>query len=240
MKIQNTKTIENPTINILIYGESGTGKTTFAGSSNADFKPLFLSAEKGLLSIKDLGVDYIQIDTFDDFVSVSRDIKLGKLEQYNTIVLDSLTALQRLCLRYVTGDDVADFDDVKQAKMQDWGKLSALMEKILVFLRNLDKNLIVTCLAEYHTNENTMETKILPQLQGSLRQNVAAIFDEVFYSFTVEKTGEDGKQHTKYGICTANTGKSIGKDRSGKLPKVIYDASFSSVYNEIHKQKEEQ
>lgn len=56
-------------IKAVIYGASGTGKTTFGGSCP---KPIFISAEGGLLSIAHLNPEYVEIKTLQDL----RDILL--------------------------------------------------------------------------------------------------------------------------------------------------------------------
>ena len=76
MQITKTSDISNHHIFALIVGASGAGKTTLASTLNNE-ETLILSAESGLLSIKDSDIDVIQINNFDDMVSAYNFLKAG-------------------------------------------------------------------------------------------------------------------------------------------------------------------
>ena len=51
MKIELTGASKNPYINLAIHGRSGSGKTTFGGTSAKKFTPIVLSKEGGELCL---------------------------------------------------------------------------------------------------------------------------------------------------------------------------------------------
>jgi GTPase SAR1 family protein len=59
MKIQ-TYSPKDQTIKCLIYGASGSGKTTFSASAP---NPIFASSEKGLMSIRQYAPAYTEINS---------------------------------------------------------------------------------------------------------------------------------------------------------------------------------
>jgi len=238
MEIHNTSNDSNNNINVLVYGESGVGKTTFAGSAAKKFKTVILSAEGGLLSLKKNmpeGVDYIVIKSFDDFIEAHNWLSMHKdANKYDTIVIDSLTEIQQACMDYLLKERAKDsgMGDYVQPQIKDWGALNSVMTKAIKYFRDIPKNLIITALSERSTNEETLETKIQPMLQGKLKENVAAYFDEVFYLHTRERKTKEGSKETVHVISTENCGKWLAKDRSGNL-KPLVKPDFLEIYNTI-------
>ena len=62
MEIKKTS-IKEHKIKAVVYGASGSGKTTFGATAP---KPIFASAENGLLSIAEQGVDFVDINSLDN------------------------------------------------------------------------------------------------------------------------------------------------------------------------------
>jgi len=220
---------------VLVYGEPGSGKTTFAGTCIKKFKPIILSAESGLLSLRDMGdFDYIKIEKFQDLID-AHDYLALKDNPYDTVIIDSLTEIQQECMAHIIqskDDEVVALGDYKLPNIKDWGALGSVMTKTIKYFRNMDKNLIVTALADRVTNEETLETKIQPSLQGKLKDTVAAYFDEVLYLHTRERIKDD-KKETVHVISTENNGKWIAKDRSGKLASLV-KPDFCEIYEAIY------
>lgn len=143
-----------PSLNFLIYADSGAGKTVFAGSAE---RVLFVAPEdSGLLSAAMTGTkaDKIKIKSWADFVEAYEycyDNQFDLKEKYDWIVIDSATEMQGLCLRGIIETEAAkriskDQDpDVPQ--IQDYQKLYILMEKMVLAFNDLEINTLYTALA---------------------------------------------------------------------------------------------
>jgi RecA-family ATPase len=57
IQLKNTLDVSSNGIKVLVYGHAGAGKTTLGATMPV---PIIISAEGGLLSIKDAGLDYIE------------------------------------------------------------------------------------------------------------------------------------------------------------------------------------
>jgi phage nucleotide-binding protein len=223
MKIIKSGDETKKKLNILVCGESGTGKTTFCGSGDKS-KTLILSAENGLLSI---GPDFdcITIRKFSDLVEAANEIVLGKeFQKYDTIAMDSVTKIQETCLAHITGEDIDNIQESKLARQQDWGALGTMMSKTINHFTKMDKNFIATCLVEFYTNEKTGESRIAPMIKGSLRHNILAYFDICLHMDTKET-----KDGVIYYAATKKSSKHIAKDRSGKLPENIKNPTLTEI-----------
>lgn len=111
MEIKRTSQITNNGITVLVYGQSGVGKTTLIKTLPG--KVLILSAEAGLLSLKDTDIEYVDIRTLDDLTEAYSYI-LSNITEYNCIVLDSLSEIAEVVLANEkrTNKDVYYFDNL--------------------------------------------------------------------------------------------------------------------------------
>ena len=82
MKIKTTKGASTTFLDILVYGQSGVGKTR--AISTLPGKVLILSAEEGTLSLSDFDIDMVEVKTYKDVIgalnAVEKKIKAGGFE----------------------------------------------------------------------------------------------------------------------------------------------------------------
>ena len=83
MEKKRTSQIMNNGITILVYGQSGVGKTTLIKTLPG--KVLILSAEAGLLSLRDTDIEYVDIHTMDDLTEAYTYI-LSNITEYNCAI----------------------------------------------------------------------------------------------------------------------------------------------------------
>lgn len=229
LNIQKTMDVSNNYLNIFIWGDPGGGKTTFSGTVEYKAKTLILSAESGLLSLRNLdgaNIDYVTIDRFEKLEEVFHYLKNDK-HPYQAVAMDSITEIQKVCM-----DKILEDEKIDKARIQDWGTLNSKMERLIRAFRDLPMHFIATGLAESEVDKTTGEVRIVPLLQGKFQKSIAAYFDEVFYAYT-KQVGDE----IKYFILTKNSGKVTAKDRSGKLPQVIESPTFTKVYDLIFNQQ---
>ena len=188
-----------------------------------------MSAESGLLSIKDKGIDYIQINNFKDLIDAYEYLAV-KDHGYETIGMDSLTEIQQICM-----DAILVENGREKPQIADWGTLNTRMVTMVRKFRDLPCNFVVSCLVKTIEDESTMSTKLAPQLQGAIKDTVAAYFDEVFYLFA--KADKDGK--VVHQMLTHGHDKiDFAKDRSGKLDK-LEDVDFWHIHKKIFNENKE-
>lgn len=243
MKIQKTTDLAFTYLKILSYGGFGKGKTHFACSMAKRFKTLGISAEAGLLTarnIKDengnpLPIDFVEIESYEDLETIyhrlKNKVKIGDEDygQYQAAFMDSITEIQDKCKQAIMAKNKNE-----AMQMQDWGALAQKIERMVRAFRDLPIHFITTALEEDETDKVTGEVQVWPMMQGSVQKRLPAYFDLVFYHSSTE-VEKDGKREMARWILTANTGKYQGKDRSGRLPRVLKDADFSAVFDLIFK-----
>jgi phage nucleotide-binding protein len=220
MKIKKTNEVESNRLFALIVGSSGVGKTSLAKTLPHE-ETLILSAESGLLSIRDASIDVIEINNYQDMLDAFAFLSKGT--KYKNVFIDSLTEFGEII-----------FHEIKPSytKAQTFGlydEYSTKMIRLLKAFRDLVKyNIYFTCLDKM-VEKNLTETSIaIDLIQKSLSKKVPPLFDEVFYMNIAEK--EDGSK-VRY-LSTNNSVIDFAKDRSGKL-EVYEQPDLGNIYNKI-------
>jgi len=224
-------------VNVLIYGESGVGKTVLSGSSSVieEMSPtLYLDIEGGGMSLLDFypNVETAPIKKWAELQAIYDELYRGK-SKYKTVIIDSLTEAQKLAMRdhmAVSANRDASIDeDVPQ--MQHWLKNIEQMRRFVRAMRDLPMNVVFTALeAQEKDNRGRWQTR--PSMNGKLQQELPGFFDLVLYMYN--KTEKVDKQVvTKRMLLTKRTDTVQAKDRSNKLPQVIEEPTMEDVYNII-------
>jgi len=178
-------------IKALIYGDSGAGKSFLAATAP---KPLFLLTElNGQASImhSNPGADIIHIDSAMLLAEILRDISDNpdNWAQYDTIVIDSFTEMQRLIRDQLTNGGKT------QMKLQDWGKLADSMRSLARRIRNLQKNIVGVCLLETNIDETSGERHLKPAFDGKKTGGeIAQYFNFVGLLYTQTSAKEQNGQ----------------------------------------------
>lgn len=222
MKINSTSDFHiNSGLKVLIYGDSGSGKTALC--STTDAPTLILSAESGLLSLKDHNIDYINLNSMKDvreayhFVSTSEEAA-----QYSWICIDSLSEIAEMCL----AEEMRMNKDPRKA----YGELNNKMMALIKAFRDMpNKNIYMSAKLTQEKDEYSGAMLFGPMMPGrTLSAQLPYMFDEVFY--LKRELGPD-KEKSIY-LLTSQDFNARAKDRSGKLD--VYEApSLSSVYKKI-------
>jgi hypothetical protein len=188
-------------IKAVVYGSSGAGKTYFGATAP---KPIFASAENGLLSTKALGnkIDYVAIKTIQDLKDLY-DYLAKEKHDYETVVIDSITEINDIIKNEI------EVRTGKTMQLQDWGVLAKQIKSILRMFRDLDMHILF--LAQEMTDKDDTGTvlKITPSLNGKSATEIAYFLDIVGYCF-VDKDGS-------HKVVTTPSSRLITKDRTGTL-----------------------
>jgi hypothetical protein len=207
-------------IKCLIYGKSGAGKTKLAATAPA---PIILSAESGILSLREFQIPMIQIKTVADLTEVHQwALNSAEARQFATIYIDSISEIGEVVL----ANAKAQVKDPRQA----YGELIEKMMATIKAFRDLPgKNVVMAAKQEPIKDEMTGIVQYGPSMPGSkLGPQLPYLFDEVF-RLGVGKT----PQGVEYRFL--QTGPDLqydAKDRSGSLDPVERpDLSF--VFSKI-------
>jgi len=128
----------------LLYGRPGATKTrTLATAPDV----LLIDVnEKGWDSIRrDLDVDVYVVEYWEEINDVFWYLQSGD-HPYKSFGLDSMTAMQNLCMKFVLGDEASRdaSRDPDMPSRQVWGKVGELMKTQITNYRNLPMNGIFT------------------------------------------------------------------------------------------------
>lgn len=181
--IKNTKDIAKDGVKVLLYANSGFGKTTQLGTLEG--KTLILSAESGLLVLKDKDIDVIDIASIQTLGEVYVALASGELV-YDNVGIDSLTEIGEMIVSELLEDEY--YSDPSNAFVL-WKEYSKRMMNICKKFRDLKGvNVVLTSLSEPVDSNGTM--KYLPQIPAKkVQTKLVSLFDEVYYG-TMDKDGK--------------------------------------------------
>jgi phage nucleotide-binding protein len=228
IKVQNTLTVRTEgRIKIIVYGQSGVGKTVFASQFP---KPVILAPEEGLLSIAGKNIDYISITTPEDIEESYQYLAGPKARaKYQTVVVDSLTSLQtNVYMPAILESQGRMFPEIR-----DWGQLLENMRRFSRQMVDLPYNIVFICLEEEREiEEGSWVTR--PMLTGRFANEAPAYVDIVMRLIVEEKRRKAGEEPERTRLGIFQPARSyVAKDRSGFLPQVMKDPTPAKVLAKV-------
>ncbi len=190
----------------LVYGRSGTGKTTFASTFP---KPLLLLdvREKGTDSISNVkGVQVGMIDAWPQIEEVYWYLKEGKHE-FKTVVIDQMTAVEKLALRQALKENKKE--EGEHTSKRDFGVDSGLMNTWILNYRDLiDEGINVVFLAhdrltggteDEGSGEDEIDPSVGPRVMPSVASFIGGAVKAIGNTFIRENFSikQDGKLKKK-------------------------------------------
>lgn len=227
-----------PHVDILVFGDSGVGKTVFAGS---DDRVLFLAIEdKGIVSSARLGskASKIVVTDYPEFVEAVNWLTDNPevLDDYDWISVDSAPELQNMIMRHITSvqrqDRINKDQDPDQPQIQDYGKLHILFDKAIRAINDLPVNVLYTATAKKVEDADGNEF-LVPDISGKdygiAMKTVAQMTSYGYLKVeVVERPDPTEDQPNKVKkvkqrvIIWEDTGTIRGKDRTTRLtPKTV-------------------
>ena len=233
--------------NIMVYGESGIGKTVWAGGGG---KALFIAPEdSGTISAKRHGskADKWPVKTWNDLLEAYgycyEQIENGDFP-YEVLVIDSLTEMQYMAMQHVLAQGVIDKPnkDPEVPEIQDWQRYYIIFEKMIRAFNDLDINVVYTALDRKVENAEG-EDFYVPDIQGKeylLSLKIASLmtsFGHMRMEFKPQlddKGEETGRKVRVRRIYWESNGSSRGKDRTRTLAPFTDNLNLAKIYGLIN------
>ena len=191
---------------LLVYGQAGAGKTY--ATQTMPGKVLVISAEAGLLSIKDApNVSAIEVSNYDDLREVYAALKSGELV-FDSVCLDSVSEISEILL-------VHEKSRNKDGRMA-YQNVAEAVTSLMRSFRDLDMHVLFLCKEGKENNDGVFFFG--PKMASKpLGDAITYFFDEVLALRVIEDQDDDGNPVAARWLQTRIGQGYTAKDRSGKL-----------------------
>jgi len=203
--IKSTRSLSQESgVKVLVYGQAGAGKTSLIPTLPA---PIVLSAEGGLLSIREHDLPYIEIATMEDLREAYRFLRDSHdAREYKSVAIDSLSEVAEVVL----ANEKKNSKDPRQAYMA----MQDSMYDLIRAFRDLPGRHVYASAKLEKAQDEMGRILYSPSMPGQKTgQALPYFFDEVL-ALRVERDAE-GTPHRAL-LCQPD-GFWVAKDRSGKL-----------------------
>ena len=207
VSIKNTREVTDNGQKFVVFGPPGSGKTRLCSTCP---RPIIISAENGLLSLRDFEIPYVEVKTIAEFNEALAALKQPDIwNEFDTICIDSVSELAEIYLK-----------DAKE-RSSGWTPYTDTSTVIIKMFRELldlkGKHILMIFKEEAEVNPG-VPTKYRASLPGKVLPTQIPFFpDEVFAMRTQWVQDQNGKPYITRFLQTINDGIYVCKDRSGAL-----------------------
>ena len=219
VNIKNTKNIGNDGIKSLVYSRAGIGKTRLCATAPA---PLVVSAEKGLLSLKEMSVPYIEVLSVADMAETFTFIKSStEAKKFETFCLDSISDMAEVALH--------DFMAINKDPRNAYGKMADTIADLVRGFRDLPRVNVYIIAKSRRIVDDIGVSTFVPSAPGKQLPDAMPYLFDLVMPMLVGKM-EDGTtyRYLQTQACTQYE----AKDRSGKL-NPIEEPNLTKIFNKI-------
>lgn len=219
INLRSTNTVAINGLKVLVYGEAGSGKTTLIKTLP---KPLILSAEGGLLSLRKENLPFIEIHTVEELRDAARWLESSEeAKQFESVALDSISEIAEVVLsteKMLNKDGRAAY-----------GNMNDTMTKVIRSFRDLPNRHVYFSAKMEKAQDETGAMLFSPSMPGkTLTQSLPFFFDEVF----ALRVGRDDKGEPMRMLMCRPDGLWTAKDRAGAL-EIWEPADLGAIITKI-------
>lgn len=175
----------------LVYGRNKKGKTTFGTSAGVE-NTLVLDPEQGTDRMVKKNPHVLSIDRWEDMDDAWGYLRTGDHE-YSWVLVDGLTKINNMALRYVMGQEELKNLDRKPGMVdrRDYNKSGEMMKQMLNNFHALKMGVIFTAQERMMTmdsgdsDEDEESTYFVPDLPAGVRGAVNSVVDVIGRIYTV-------------------------------------------------------
>jgi len=220
---------------IIVYGESGSGKTSLA--KTVPGKKIIVNAENGLRSLKGSNIDVYDITVDRDGNIMDRKFRFQKLlaflelmstqeykDKYEWLIFDSLAEITQCYVEYLKDKHPDGKDALKL-----WGEYNDGTAGFVKALRDFAPYNILIFALESIDKDESGRRYVGIDINGKISSRVPAMFDECFQLKIF--TNDQGIQ--KRFLITSKHENNVAKDRSGNLDK-FEEANIKDIVNKMN------
>lgn len=229
MKVFNSlEPTVKPSILMVVYGEGGVGKTTFAATAP---RPIIADCENGskYFGLRGIESDVAIIEKWGD---MEEFMNIAQSDNYDTIIIDPVGELMEKLITYMVNK--ADSKLVQKdgnPTMAGWGWLKKTMRNLLRVMRDSGKNIIIVAHVQEKDDEGRMVKR--PMVATRLASELVNLVDVVGYMTTLSDAEGDTKRVI---MVDPSSDKFVAKDRTGQLGKFI-EPDFTKIVDGIRGDK---
>jgi phage nucleotide-binding protein len=201
-RITNTSTVAAKYIKVLVHGPSGAGKTRLCATTGG--RPLIISAESGLLSLREFNLDVWEVNKIEDLAEVFTFLREDTT--YDWVCLDSISEIAEVVL--------AAEKKLTKDPRKAYGEMQDRMVALIRAFRDLPKNVYFSAKQAKIKNDVTGEIVHGPSAPGQkIAEALPYFFDEVF----ALHNWKDDEGNFQTALQTRRDASYEAKDRSGAL-----------------------
>jgi hypothetical protein len=207
-------------IKVLTYGPAGAGKTKLVSTAPA---PVLISAESGLLSLREFDIPVWQIYSIADMYAAYNWLtQSAEAKQFATICLDSISEIAEVCLT-----------EAKKRNRDPRKAYGDLIDEMLLLVKGFrdlpNKHVYISAKMEHYKDEASNTVKYGPSMPGKVvGPALPYMFDEVFHmGVSKDEQGADFRY-----LRTQLDFQYEAKDRSGVLAP-FEQPDLTHVFNKI-------
>lgn len=248
MTIEIVQEFQDQAWTMLLYGESGIGKTTFAAKAP---KALIINIENGLKGVDLKSYDAFATTPIDSWPEVKKLLmKCLNSERFTTIVIDSVSKLQELMIQDIckNGDDKGPKDTLAAfgygAGYQKLSAEAALFLELVESLKKHNKNVILIAHATVETFQDPSSggyDRFNVSLDKRISERIKANVDYIWYlhqeKVVAERDGAKPVAKFRNNILaqTSSSGAVVAKTRGTheKFIPIKNDESARAIFDSL-------